>query len=184
MTSRRATYFIFFLGLAFLLLSSCGGSGGGDGTQVSVDTNQPVETETRASLFLLSEAQSVRVGNILTAAIILDTKNKAVTAVSAYIIFPSDLLEVASINREESNFSMGVEAIAEDDLIRITIGEPSPGVNSSDAIVAEIAFIAKEPGIACLEFFLDDPSEGPSRVISADGFGTDILDIVTGGCYT
>jgi hypothetical protein len=158
-------------------LTSCGGgSGSGSGGEE--------ETAEMASLHLSSVGQPLNLGDAFTVKLSLDTDDNSVTAVSAYIIFPSDLLEVASIDTTDSNFSVEAENVAAGNVIKITRGEVTPGVNSINATIAKIAFIARAPGRAHVSFQLSSSRAGPSRVIKDDRIGTDILTTAIGETYT
>jgi hypothetical protein len=184
MQSKIRKYIRAASAFSFVFLFVCGGCGEGDGGYLGVGNDQVSEGMYGVTLSLQPEAQDLEVGNAFMVEITLNTENEAVTAVSAYLMFPQDLIEIQDIYTADSSFSIHVETTGENNSIKITCGEPSPGVNASNAVVARIELSAKEPGIACLEFILDEFGEGPSRVISADGLGTDILDSVAGACYT
>lgn len=171
---KKRKYLIPFFILAFVpFVSSCGGgSGGGE-----------VTTEI-AGLYLSPAGQPLNVGDTFTVEVTLDTDDKPVTAVSAYITFPSDLLEVDLIDITDSDFSVEAENNIEGNIIKITRGEATPGVNYINALIATIDFIAKAPGTARVSFQLNGSGAGPSRVIKDDGTGTDILTTVMGETYT
>jgi hypothetical protein len=163
---------VMVLGFVCFLASCGGGSGGGE------------ETTEMASLHLSSVGQPLTVGDAFTVKLSLDTDDNPVTAVSAYIIFPSDLLEVDLIDTTDSHFSVEAENEAEGNVIKVTRGEVTPGVNSINATIAKIGFIARAPGKAHVSFQLSSPSAGPSRVIKDDRIGTDILTTAIGETYT
>ena len=167
---------VMVLGFVCFLASCGGGSGGGSGSGE--------ETTEIARLHLSSVGQSLNVGDVFTVKLSLDTDDNPVTAVSAYIIFPSDLLEVNLIDITDSDFNVEAENDVEGNIIKITRGEATPGVNSINATIAKIGFIARAPGKAHISFQLSSPSAGPSRVIKDDRIGTDILSSAIGETYT
>jgi len=192
MKLKEEKCFLGVLAFSFLfLLFSCGGggggTGGGDGTQVGPTAGQPSEPPSgptsEVTLSVSPESQSVNLGNTFTVEVGLNTQNQPVTAVSAYIVFPTELLEIDSIITTNSSFTIQADNIVENNVIKITRGEPTPGVNSSSALMATIYFVAKAQGTAQVVFLLPSAGAGPSRVIKNDGLGTDILATVIGGIY-
>jgi hypothetical protein len=145
--------------------------------------DQPTDITNYVTLSVTPQYQSLNVGDIFPAEIRLNTQAYAVAAVAANILFPGEILEVTSIDTNNSSFSLQVENLAQDNLLRITRGEVSPGVKSANALVAQVFFRARAPGTAQVSFELNSPGAGPSRVIAADGFGTDILQVVLGASY-
>jgi hypothetical protein len=187
---EKCVFAILAFSFLFLLIS-CGGGGGGTGgeggTQAGPTPGQPSEPPSgptsEVTLSLSPESQSVNLANTFPVEVRLNTQNQPVTAASAYITFPTDLLEINSVNTTNPNFSIQAENIIENNLIKITSGEPNPGVNSSNALMATIYFRARAQGAAQVVFLLPNAGAGPSRVIKNDGLGTDILARVIGGNY-
>ena len=163
------TIFVFAL---FSLLFSCGGGGGGE------------NAGSNAGIYLLPAVQSVNVGDTFSIDVTLDTNNQPVTAVSAYIIFPLDLLMVESIDVTDSDFGVEAENTVQDNVINITRGQQTPGVNDPSSLIATIDFTPLSQGTAKVLVQLISPGAGPSRAIKDNGLGTDILTTVAEGIYT
>jgi hypothetical protein len=136
----------------------------------------PQQDKTGADLLLKAENLSVSRGNSFDVEVSLDTKDKPVVALSAYVLFDADKLEFVSIDSSASGFSIKVEEEqAGAGMIKITRGEPAPGVIGPDIKIVKINFKAKAAGEAGIGFSLIGAGEGPTRVILDDGKGTDIL---------
>lgn len=124
-----------------------------------------------ASLSLSPNSSNTSMGNIISVKIIVNTDNKYINNADAIIQFPTDLLEVVSLSKNPSIFSLWVEEPSFSNYTgRITFngGVSNPGFNGSNGTIATITFKAKKQGTASL-IFLD------SAVRENNGLGTDIL---------
>jgi hypothetical protein len=129
-----------------------------------------------ASLSLSPSTATVSIGNIISVRVLVNTVNKAINNSEAVIQFPSDLLEVVSISKSSSIFSLWVEEPSFSNLngkIIFNGGVPNPGFNGQSGYIASITFRAKKQGTASL-IFTD------SAVRENDGLGTDILTLKNG----
>ncbi len=93
----------------------------------------------------------------------LDTQGQDVNALSSYITYPTDVLEVSSIN-STATFDIAAEETVDGNTIKISRGVITP-VNG-DVLVATITFKAKDIGTGSLEFTSD--SAVPNAVDNTD----------------
>jgi hypothetical protein len=124
-----------------------------------------------ASLSLLPNPSTVSIGNIVTLKVVVNTEGKIVNNAEAVVQFPTDLLEVISITKSSSIFSLWVEEPSFSNntgKIIFNGGIPNPGYSGSNGYIASITFKAKKEGSASIIF-----TDGAVR--ENDGLGTDIL---------
>ncbi|MCX6754704.1 MAG: cohesin domain-containing protein [Candidatus Nomurabacteria bacterium] len=124
-----------------------------------------------ASLSLLPSATSVSVNNIITVKISVNTEGTFINNVEAGILFPTDLLEVVSITKSSSIFSLWVEEPSfSNNAGKITFngGVANPGFNGRGGSIASVVFKAKKKGTASILF-------ADAAIRQNDGLGTDIL---------
>lgn len=124
-----------------------------------------------ASLSILPSPSTVSVGNIVSVKININTEGKSINNGEATIQFPVDMLEVISITKGSSIFTLWVEEPKFSNStgkISFNGGVPNPGFTGSSGYVATITFKAKKQGTASIIF-----SDGAVR--ANDGLGTDIL---------
>lgn len=130
--------------------------------------NQKVE----AAILQTKPSQAeVSVGNILNIQITVDTLGKTINNAESLVQFPKDLLEVVSIDKRSSIFSLWVEEPSfSNSTGQITFngGVPNPGFTGSNGNIVSIIFRAKKTGTASIIF-------SSSAVRENDGLGTDIL---------
>ncbi len=113
---------------------------------------------------------SVSAGNIVTATVNINTEGLAINSAEAQIIFPADVLEVVSIDKSGSIFSLWVEGPTFSNTsgtIGFSGGVPSPGFSGSAGKVLSVVFKAKRAGNASLVF-------ANSNVMANDGSGTNV----------
>lgn len=133
-----------------------------------------------ASLSLSPAASKVSVGNIVSLKVFVSTQGKSINNTESEIQFPSDLLEVLSISKNASIFSLWVEDPKfSNSTGKITLngGIPNPGYIGERGEVISVTFKAKKSGTASV-FFSD------SAVRQNDGLGTDILTNKQGSVIT
>ena len=125
--------------------------------------------QTNASgLFLRPSQGSFFVGSTFDVSIVLDTKGAAINTVEVELLFPSDILQVAS---PSTGYSI-VQVWASPPLfsnkegkVYFVGGIPSPGIETSNGIVLTMTFRAIAPGEAKIEF-------GPqTKVLANDALG-------------
>lgn len=124
-----------------------------------------------ASISLVPSSGSVSVGNIVSVKITTNTGGKAINNAEATIQFPTDLLEVISVNKVPSIFTLWVEEPSFSNSlgsISLNGGVSNPGYTGSSGGIATITFKAKKQGNASVLF-------ADASVRENDGLGTDIL---------
>ncbi len=129
-----------------------------------------------ASLYIKPSQAEVVEGNIINIQVTVDTSGKFINNAESVIRFPTDLLEVVSLDSKSSIFSLWVEEPSYSNNIgQITFngGVPNPGFSGSSGKIISIIFKTKKPGVASVVF-------SNSAVRENDGFGTDILTTKTG----
>src|SRR3989338_1484200 len=94
-----------------------------------------------STLQINSNSATLPPGSIMTLSVILNSEGVAINNAEAKIIFPTDLLEVVSINKGNSIFSFWVEEPTYSNLtgtITFNGGIPTPGFNGSSGTVISI----------------------------------------------
>lgn len=130
--------------------------------------NQKVDA---AFLQMRPSQNEVSVGNIINIQITVDTLGKVINNAESIIQFPKDLLEVVSIDKRSSIFSLWVEEPGFSNSVgQITFngGVPNPGFTGGNGNIVSIIFRAKKTGLASIIF-------SNSAVRENDGLGTDII---------
>ncbi len=133
-----------------------------------------VYTHVEAAVLSISSASApVVVGNIISANIYVNTEGQSINSADGAISFPSDLLEVMSISKSSSIFSLWVEDPQFSNSqgeVSFSGGVPNPGYNGANGKVLSIVFRAKQTGVATVLF-----SDGSVR--ANDGLGTNVLNL-------
>jgi len=125
-----------------------------------------------ATLSFSPSSGNFTVGNILTTSILLNTQGQAINNADAVINFPAGLLEVISVSKSSSIFSLWVEEPAFSNsagTISFNGGLPTPGFNGSTGKLLNITFRVRNTGLASLVF-------SSSAVRANDGYGTNVLN--------
>lgn len=124
-----------------------------------------------ATLQISSDSATLSPGSITMLSVVLNSEGVAINNAEAKIIFPTDLLEVVSINKNSSIFSLWVEEPAYSNstgIITFNGGIPTPGFIGQNGTVISVVFKAKATGKADLIF-------SDAAVRANDGLGTDVL---------
>ena len=124
-----------------------------------------------ATLYFSPSSGNFSVGDILTVSVLVNTQGKAINNIDTIINFPTGLLDIVSVNKSGSIFSLWVEEPAFSDsagVITLNGGLPTPGFTGTAGKLINIVFRARSAGTASLIF-----SSGAVR--ANDGHGTDIL---------
>jgi len=125
-----------------------------------------------ATLYLSPASGDYMVENILTVNIIVNTKGEVINSADAVINFPQDLLEIVSVNKSGSIFSLWVEEpsfSSKNGTISFNGGLPTPGFNGSSGKIINVVFRVKDSGTASL--FCSS-----AAVRANDGYGTNIFE--------
>lgn len=128
-------------------------------------------TANAATLYFSPSSGNFSVGDLLTAGVLVNTESKAINNADAVVHFPSAFLEVVSVTKSGSIFSLWVEEPAFSNsagTISFNGGLPTPGFNGTAGRILNIVFRVKSAGLATVLF-----SSGAVR--ANDGLGTDIL---------
>jgi len=126
-----------------------------------------------ATLSVLPSSSRVAVGNIVSVRVTTNTSGKSINNAEATVQFSPDLLEVVSVSKSSSIFTLWVEEPVfsnYDGTISFNGGVANPGFNGSGGSVATITFRAKKVGTASVIF-----RDGAIR--ENDGLGTDVLTV-------
>lgn len=122
----------------------------------------------------------VTVGNIVNVQVTVDTLGKVINNAESVIRFPTDLLEVVSIDKTASIFSLWVENPSFSNgagQVTFNGGVPNPGFSGGNGNIISITFRTKKTGTASVVF-------SNSAVRENDGLGTDILSNKLGSTIT
>lgn len=129
-----------------------------------------------ATMQINSSSGTLSPGSIATLSVVLNSEGVAINNAEAKIVFPTDLLEVVSVSKGNSIFSLWVEEPAYSNVagtINFNGGVPTPGFNGSNGSAISVVVKAKKAGQADL-FFSD------AAIRANDGFGTEVLRVKTG----
>ncbi len=129
-----------------------------------------------ATMQINSNSVSLSPGGIATLSVVLNSESVAINNADAKIMFPTDLLEVVSVSRGGSIFSLWVEEPVYSNVsgtITFNGGIPAPGFTGSSGTAISVVVKAKKVGQADLTF-------SDAAVRANDGLGTDVLRAKTG----
>lgn len=124
-----------------------------------------------ATLSVIPTVSSVSVGDTFKTTIVVNTQNKAINNSEGTVQFPADMLQVVSLSKTGSIFSLWIEEPSYSNTagtITYNGGVPNPGVIGADVNVITITFKAKKSGEALITL-------ANAAVRENDGMGTDIL---------
>lgn len=132
-----------------------------------------------ATLYFSPSKGDFTVGNLLTTNVLVNTQEEEINNSDAIINFPAGLLEVVSVSKSGSIFSLWVEEPAFSNsagTITFNGGLPTPGFNGAAGKIVSIVFRVKSAGSASLVF-------SSAAVRANDGYGTDILQARAGAQF-
>ncbi len=132
-----------------------------------------------ASLYLSPSSGSFLVGSTFTVSIFLNTEGNEINVVWADLKFPPEILQITSPTAGTSFISEWIlppNYSNERGIVSFRGGVPG-GIVTSAGLVSSITFRAVASGVAKIEFSKE------SKVLLADGKGTDILTAIRGGEY-
>ena len=159
-------------------------------TIVPLKGNAGLEGSTsQATLALSPVSGSYEVGDSFSVDIRVDTNGQDVVVVAAYLDYNNNHFRADSIDTGDSVFTTEAEKSIESSSgqIKITVGKPTPGVNSSSAKVATVNFTAISEvtaGSDNISFDFSSGATNESNVILDDGQGTDILSGVYNSSFS
>ena len=149
-TTNKSVYSVALFFCAFFLL--------GDSAQA-------------ATIQINASPSSLSPGGIATLSVVVNSEGVAINNAEAKIAFPADLLEVVSVSKGGSIFSLWVEEPAYSNgtgIITFNGGIPAPGFTGSSGTALSIVVKAKKPGQADVLF-------SDAAVRANDGLGTNVL---------
>ncbi len=124
-----------------------------------------------ATLFISPSQSEVTAGNIVSLKVSVNTQGKVTNNAESILQFPSDLLEVVSLDTRSSIFTLWVEEPSfSNTLGQVTFngGVPNPGFIGDNGSIISVVFRAKKAGSASVIL-------SNAAVRENDGLGTDIL---------
>lgn len=130
-----------------------------------------------ASLYFSPDTASKTVGDTVTVTMKVNTGGVAINAAEATLSFSTSVLQVKSISRSGSVFSLWpVEPTYSNanGTVNFSGGKPSPGYTGSGGSLFSIVFTAKAAGTARLTI-------SGAQVLANDGLGTNIVGAVGSG---
>jgi hypothetical protein len=133
-----------------------------------------------ATLYFSPSSGNQTAGNILNVNVVVNTQGKAINNADANIRFPTNLLEVVSVSKSGSIFTLWVEEPRFSNVagtISLNGGLPTPGYTGTAGRIVTITFRLKTAGSASLVF-----TSGAVR--ANDGLGTDVLGFLGTATYT
>lgn len=142
-----------------------------------------------ATLTLTPQTAIAKVGGIFAVNIDVDTHGQNVVVVAAYLSYNPNIIEMVSVDVSGSAFSMIAENVIDpiNGKVALTVGVPSPGVNTVNGRVATLNVRGKTdsaPSSDNLNFIFTAGLTTESNVILNDGNGTDILSGVYNSLLT
>lgn len=127
-----------------------------------------------ATLKMSSKAGTLTLGETTTVSVILDSKGVAINNADASIQVPSEYLDVVSLSKTGSIFTLWVEEPSHNGgTVTFNGGIPTPGFTGSSGTVISFTVKAKKIGDAAITF-------ASAAVRANDGLGTDVIES-TGG---
>lgn len=133
-----------------------------------------------ASLYLAPSAGAYTVGNTFLVQVKVNSGGVPINAADGTLIFDTDKLDVVSLSKTDSVFSLWVQEPSYSNslgTINFTGGKPTPGFTGAAGTILNITFKAKTAGTTNLTF-------ATGSVLRDDGKGTNILTSMGAGAYT
>ncbi|MFN3301694.1 MAG: hypothetical protein ACK413_01525 [Patescibacteria group bacterium] len=133
-----------------------------------------------ATLYFSPSSGSYNVDQTFSVSIYVSSPDQAINAVSGTVVFSNDKLEVTSLSKSGSIFSLWVQEPSFSNSSGIINFEGivlNPGFTGSGGKIININFKAKAIGIASLNF-------SSASVLANDGFGTNILKGFSGANFS
>lgn len=128
-------------------------------------------TATAADLYFSPSSGSYTVGSSISVGVFVSSANQAMNAASGVISFPQDKLEVVSLSKTGSIFTLWVQEPSSSNstgMINLEGIVLNPGFTGVNGKIVTINFKVKAAGVAPLEF-------SSASVLANDGQGTNIL---------
>lgn len=132
-----------------------------------------------ATVSVLPPTRAVTVGDLMTVRVSVNTAGVAINQGEGTLTYPSGLLDVVSVSKSSSIFSLwvGEPANAGAGLITWNGGLPTPGYSGGDGTMLTVVFRAKAAGTGVLAL-------ADAAVRANDGLGTDVLERTSPASFT
>lgn len=133
-----------------------------------------------ASISISPTSGNYVIGNTISTSVFVSSSDRALNAVSGTLSFPTDKLEVVSLSKSSSIFSLWVQEPTFSNSAGTLNFEGivlNPGFIGFSGKVITINFKVKSLGVAPVEF-------SSASILANDGSGTNILENISGGRYT
>jgi len=133
-----------------------------------------------ATLYFSPASGNQTAGNIMNVNVLVNTQGQSINSADTIITYPINYLEVVSISKSGSIFSLWVEEPTFSNgsgTINLSGGLPTPGYNGTAGKIIGITFRLKNAGTASLIF-------SSASVRANDGYGTDVLQSTSPASYS
>jgi hypothetical protein len=134
-----------------------------------------------AILYVSPQTGTIPIGNTFTVSFYVNSNGNFINAVQTKILFPPDKLQIVSPSTGKSCLEIWLKQPTYSNAqgyLELSGGLPSPGINTDSCLLLTVTFRVKDVGSAQVKF-----STAESKVLLADGKGTDILGQTKGGIY-
>ncbi len=181
----KALFYIIILCLAvetFMLISSSIFSSDIEILFQEVGVSSP---RSQAMLYILPAEAKYKVGDEFKIDVLVDTRGKNIVVAAAYLSYNKNKLQALDIDLSDSDFRFTAEKEInqKDGKIKITLGQPTPGIKSDKGKIASVRFKALESTDVTnnnIYFDFTRHSSHYSTVILDDKKGTNILSLTQG----
>ena len=143
---------------------------------ISVFTLTP-RTIDAASLSVAPVSSRTTVGNVVSVRVLVATQGKSINNAESTIVFPKDLVDIISVSRNSSIFSLWVDEPKFSNIdgkLTFNGGVPNPGYTGENGEIFTVNLRTKKAGTASIVFT-------ESAVRENNGLGTDILSTTQPG---
>src|SRR3989338_1928237 len=124
-----------------------------------------------ATSYFSPSSGNFTIGNVFTVTVLVNTEGVAINNAEAVINFPKDLLELISVTKSGSIFSLWVEEPTFSNsagTLSFNGGVPTPGFKGTAGKIISTTFRVKKAGSASLVF-------SSAAVRANDGYGTNVF---------
>jgi hypothetical protein len=149
---------------------------------ISIGFSNSLSAQTKEAILYLSPSSgTIPIDNTFTVTFYVNTNGNFINAVETKILFPADKLQVVSPSTGQSCLEIWLKQPIysnSEGWIKLSGGIPAPGVSTNACALLTVTFRAKEIGRANIRF-----DAANSKVLLADGKGTDVLGETKGGIF-
>ena len=133
-----------------------------------------------ATISITPSTSTVAVGDIVTVTVLINANGTAINNAEGTVTFPSDLLSVLSVSKDNSIFSLWLQDPTFSNgsgTVTFNGGVPNPGYSGEGGTAFTITFEAQHAGTATIGIT-------NAGVLANDGLGTNVLSGTTGATLT